>query len=85
MYRDKDAIKAYKRVIELKPDHFLAVVVWVSVDETGKVISASAVSGHPLLRATALQAARLAEFSPTMLNGKAIRITGLIVYNFLAP
>ena len=59
-----------------------AVNVQVTVDETGDVIAASAVSGHPLLRAAAVQAARSSKFSPTMLSGKAVKVTGVIVYNF---
>src|SRR5690606_22356928 len=34
------------------------VVVEVKIDKEGKVISANAVSGHPLLRAVSVQAAR---------------------------
>lgn len=60
------------------------VLVWVSIDETGKVVSASTVAGHPLLRAVALQAAKLARFTPTMLDGRPTRVTGIITYNFVA-
>ena len=60
-----------------------AVNVQVTIDETGNVISASAVSGHPLLRAAAVQAARSSKFSPTMLSGQAVKVTGVIVYNFV--
>ena len=60
------------------------VNVWVLIDETGRVISASAVSGHPLLRAAALQAAKLSRFLPTTVNGQPIRVTGIIKYNFSA-
>jgi TonB family protein len=60
------------------------VIVWVSVDETGKVISASAVTGHPLLRGVAVEAAKLARFSSVMLNGQPVKITGIITYNFIA-
>src|SRR5882724_671058 len=59
------------------------VAVWVSVDETGKVISATAVTGHPLLRSVAVAAARLARFAPVLLNGQPVKVTGLITYNFL--
>ena len=58
------------------------VVVQVTVDENGNVISASAVSGHPLLRASAVAAARAAKFSPTRLSGKPVKVTGVITYNF---
>ena len=58
------------------------VNVQVVVDETGKVTSATAVSGHPLLRAAAEAAARQARFSPTLLSGNPVKVTGLITYNF---
>jgi hypothetical protein len=48
------------------------------------VISASAVSGHPLLRQAAEQAARESKFSPTMLSGQPVKVTGIVVYNFIA-
>jgi periplasmic protein TonB len=60
------------------------VTVQVTVDESGNVTSASAVSGHPLLKASAEAAARQAKFSPTLLSGQRVKITGVIVYNFVA-
>jgi TonB family protein len=60
------------------------VVVQVTVDEQGNVISASAVSGHPLLRQSAVAAARQARFSPTKLGGVPVKVTGLINYKFVA-
>ena len=60
------------------------VVVEVTVDERGRVVSASAVSGHPLLRASAVSAAREARFSTTKLSGKPVKVTGQITYNFVA-
>jgi len=58
------------------------VVVQVTIDESGRVISASATSGHPLLRAAAVAAAQGARFSPTLLSGQAVKVTGIITYNF---
>jgi len=60
-----------------------AVNVQVTISESGSVISASATSGHPLLRAAAVQAARSAKFAPTLLSGQAVKVTGIIVYNFV--
>jgi protein TonB len=60
------------------------VVVQVTIDENGNVISAAAVSGHPLLRAVAAAAARGARFSPTKLSGQPVKVTGVITYNFVA-
>ena len=59
-----------------------AVNVQVTIDEQGNVISASAVSGHPLLRRASEQAARSSQFAPTLLKGTPVKITGIIVYNF---
>ncbi len=59
------------------------VTVQIVVDESGKVISASAVSGHPLLRQAAEQAARQARFTPTQLSGQAVKVSGVITYNFV--
>jgi protein TonB len=60
------------------------VVVQVTIDENGSVISAHAVSGHPLLQAVAVAAARGARFSPTKLSGQPGKVTGVITYNFVA-
>lgn len=60
-----------------------AVNVQVTISESGSVVSASAVSGHPLLRQAAEQAARSARFAPTLLSGQAVSVTGVIVYNFV--
>jgi periplasmic protein TonB len=60
------------------------VVVQVLIDENGSVVSAHAVSGHPLLQAVAVQAARQARFSPTKLSGQPVKVTGVIQYNFVA-
>lgn len=58
------------------------VNVQVTIDETGKVISAKAVSGNPLLRVEAQKAAWNAKFSPTYLSKIPVKVTGVIVYNF---
>jgi TonB family protein len=60
------------------------VIVQVVIDETGNVISANAVSGHPLLQAAAVAAARQAKFAPTSLMGEPVKVTGMLTYNFVA-
>lgn len=60
-----------------------AVNVQVLVDETGRVISAKAVSGSPMLMHAAQEAALGARFSPTMLGDQAVKVSGVIVYNFM--
>lgn len=59
-----------------------AVAVQILVDETGKVISAKAVSGHPMLRSSAVDAAWKAKFNPTTLSNVPVKVTGVITYNF---
>ena len=58
------------------------VLVAVLVDEQGTVIDARPVSGPAHLQAAATAAARLARFSPTLLMGEPVRVTGTLTYNF---
>lgn len=58
------------------------VQVQVVIDESGKVIAAQALSGHPLLRAVSVKAARELLFTPTLLNSKAVKVAGVVNYNF---
>jgi protein TonB len=57
------------------------VTVSVVIDKTGKVISAKA-TGHPLLQHAAVEAAYRARFSPTLLTGEAVQVSGIIIYKF---
>lgn len=59
------------------------VSVQVLVDETGRVISAKAISGNPMLMPAAQQAALGARFSPTLLGDQPVKVSGVITYNFL--
>ncbi|HEX8190279.1 MAG TPA: TonB family protein [Pyrinomonadaceae bacterium] len=58
------------------------VTVQILVDEEGNVVSAAAVSGHPLLQQAAVAAAREAKFSPTLLSGQRVKVSGVVTYNF---
>jgi TonB family protein len=58
------------------------VEVEVVIDITGKVISAKAVKGPALLLQAAEQAAKQARFTPTLLSGQPVKITGTINYSF---
>lgn len=60
------------------------VPVQVTVDETGKVISAKATGGHPLLRQAAENAARSSRFNPVRVSGQAVKSVGTVVYNFVS-
>lgn len=60
-----------------------AVSIQVLIDEDGQIFSASAISGHPLLRAAARNAACGAVFTPTLLMGNPVKVSGVITYNFV--
>jgi TonB family protein len=60
------------------------VEVRVLIDETGRVISAKAISGHPDLWEASEAAARQSEFTATKLAGRPVKVTGTIRYNFVA-
>ena len=61
-----------------------AVRVQVLIDELGRVVSATALDGHPLLRQASEKAARKSRFATTLLDGIPVKIAGVIVYNFVA-
>jgi hypothetical protein len=58
------------------------VAVDVDIDVFGNVRRATAVSGNVLLRKAAEKAALLTRFAPVNVDGKAVRLTGTIVYGF---
>jgi periplasmic protein TonB len=60
------------------------VKVQIVIDENGNVISATPVSGHPLLQGAAVAAARSSKFTPTKLSGMPVKVSGVIIYNFVA-
>ena len=60
-----------------------SVAVQVLIDEQGHVVNAKAASGPPLLLAAAVQAAYKATFTPTVLSGQPVKVTGVITYNFV--
>ncbi|MDQ3011508.1 MAG: energy transducer TonB [Acidobacteriota bacterium] len=58
------------------------VQVQITISEEGKVIDAQVISGHPLLRDAALDAARQWEFKPTELSGAPVKVQGTLTFNF---
>jgi TonB family protein len=58
------------------------VNVRIVFDESGKVIWARAISGHEYLRAAAEDAARQTTFTPVMLSGKPMKVSGTLLYKF---
>jgi TonB family protein len=59
------------------------VVVRITIDEQGNVISATAVSGPPALQQVCINAALLARFSATLLVGEPVQVVGIVTYNFV--
>jgi TonB family protein len=82
------------RVLELPKPAYPAIAraahasgtvgVQVLIDVDGTVIAAASVSGHPLLQAAAVNAARNARFTPTKVNGQPVKVVGVIEYNFIS-
>lgn len=60
------------------------VTVRIVFDETGKVIWAKAIDGHPDLYQASEDAAWRSEFTPVKLSGQPVKVTGVIIYNFVA-
>lgn len=61
------------------------VLVEVSIDENGSVASAKALSGHPLLREAAVDAARGWSFKPAVVQGKPVKVLGTLTFTFNLP
>lgn len=59
-----------------------SVEVQVLIDENGIVVAAAAISGHPLLQAASVKAARESVFTPTKVEGKPVKVAGVLHYNF---
>ena len=60
------------------------VRVRIVIDEFGKVIGAEAIEGPESLREAAIAAAYKSLFTPTRLMGQPVKVSGVIVYNFVA-
>lgn len=58
------------------------VIIDCVIDEQGNVTQARAVSGHPLLVQSALQAVKQWKFQPTMLNGKPVAVEMTVTVQF---
>ena len=86
--REVFAASATRRIVPDSPPLARAarisgsVVVEVTLDEAGVVIEARAISGHPLLKDAAVNAARQWQFTPTLLSGVPVRVIGTLAFNF---
>lgn len=58
------------------------VVVSVVIDERGEISEAKAVSGHELLKLTALRAARQCLFAPALRNGVPVKVRHPLEFSF---
>lgn len=59
------------------------ILVYVNVSDQGKVLSANAFCGDPLLRKAAVDAALRAGFKPKLVNGRATQFYGILIYDFV--
>lgn len=59
------------------------VKVEITIDESGNVASAKAVSGHPALFEAAQNAALKSKFSVPKVGGEGTKVSGFITYDFL--
>jgi TonB family protein len=58
-------------------------IVQVTIDENGKVTSAEPTCGYNIFTEEAVRSARQSTFSPTVLNGTPVKVTGVIIYKFI--
>lgn len=58
------------------------VQVQIVISEEGRVIAADVLSGNPLLRQAALDAARQWVFRPTLLSQVPVKVQGVLTFNF---
>jgi len=56
------------------------IKVRIVINESGDVVAAKALTGHPAIRAAAEAAARRAKFPPTLINGPGFRVEAIIIY-----
>ncbi len=57
----------------------------VRIEEQGNVIEAKSICRNDILGRAAEESAKDAKFALTLMDGKPIQVTGIIVYNFIAP
>jgi len=62
-----------------------SVIVEIMIDELGRVVSAKATSGHPVLRSAAEDAAKKWVFKPTLLDGNPVKQQGTLTFEFNLP
>jgi len=58
------------------------VEVQILISEGGQVIEATAISGHPALRTSAVDAAREWVYKPTTFNGVPTKVVTVLTFTF---
>lgn len=61
------------------------VPVKVTIDEQGNVIETKSICRDDVLGKVSEESAKGAKFVPTIKDGKPAKVTGIIIYNFIAP
>jgi TonB family protein len=59
------------------------VTIKILLDEKGKLVSAEAIDGPEVLRASALEAIKRARFTLTLIGTRPVKVSGLITYDFV--
>lgn len=60
------------------------IKVQIVIDTNGNVVSASAATGNPLLRVSAVQAARKTKFPPSRIDGEQLLVIAFLEYRFFS-
>jgi len=58
------------------------VTVKILIDEKGNIVSAEAIDGPEILRASAVEAARKARFTLTLIGTRPVKVSGVLTYDF---
>ena len=58
------------------------VVVKITIDKNGKIVSARAICGHPLKVSSAVSAVIKWKLQPYVVNGNAKRVSGIVTVHF---
>jgi hypothetical protein len=61
-----------------------SIPVLILLDESGRVIKAKSLCGDPLLTEAAEASAWQARFSPIKVSGKEVKVSTIVVYNFVS-
>jgi Gram-negative bacterial TonB protein C-terminal len=61
------------------------VTVKILLDEKGNLVSAEAIDGPEIFRASALEAAKRAKFTLTLIGTRPVKVSGLLTYDFAPP